>query len=107
MQEYISRPSLTEFKTKYYIRSSLKEVRKFKDKYITMTVNIILLLLFIGTIAGFLYYKYKGKLTTEQKKQMDHEKKIYLYKKMQKYSYDKQKANESIISNLPMSYEHA
>ena len=107
MQEYISHPSLTEFKTKYYIRSSLKETRRFKDKYITIAVNIILLLLFVGIVVGFLYYKYKGKLTEEQKKQMDHEKKIYLYKKMQKYSYDKQKANESIISNLPLTYDLA
>ena len=45
-----SKPLLTEFSTKYYIRNSLKEVRIFKDKYITIGVNILLLLLLIGGV---------------------------------------------------------
>ena len=40
----IVKPSLTEFTTKYYVRHSLKEARIFKDKYITIFVNIILFL---------------------------------------------------------------
>lgn len=102
MQEYIRKPLLTEFRTKYYVNSALKDVRKFKDKYITIAVNIILFLLFLGIVAGLLYYKYKGKLTIQEKKQKAHEKKMYLYKKLQQYSYNKQKQNESIITNLPL-----
>jgi len=48
-------PSLIEFETKYYIKNSLKEVRQFKNKYITIFVNIFLLLLFIGLVGGLLF----------------------------------------------------
>ena len=60
-----AKPSLTEFTTKYYIRNSLKDVRQFKDKYITIFFNISLFLLFIVIGSGLLFYKYKGKLTPD------------------------------------------
>jgi hypothetical protein len=96
------KPSLTELTTKYYIRNSLKEVRQFKDKYITIFVNIFLFLLFIGVIGGLLYYKYKGKLTPQEKKVKEQEKKRYLFQKLHQLSYDKQKENQQLITNLPI-----
>ena len=98
----LSKPSLTEFSTKYYIRHSLKEVRRIKDKYITILVNILLFLLFIGTIGGLLYYKYKGKLTPEQKKLKEQEKKIYIFQKLHQISYEKEKESQNLITNLPL-----
>lgn len=95
-------PALTEFKTKYYIKNSLKEARLLKDKYITIFVNIFLLLLFIIVIGGLLLYKYKGKLTEEEKNKKDYEKKLYIFQKLQKYSYDKQKESQQLITNLPV-----
>jgi len=95
-------PNLTEFKTKYYINTSLKEVRKFKDKYITIFVNIFLFLLFIGVVGSLLLYKYKGKPGYEELKQKEHQKKLYLFQKLQKYSYDKQKESQRLITNLPI-----
>ena len=64
----ITKPSLTEFYTKYYVRHSLKEVRVFKDKYITIFANIFLFLIFVLLVGGLLLYKYKGKLTPQEKK---------------------------------------
>jgi hypothetical protein len=98
----LSKPSLTEFSTKYYIRHSLKEVRRIKDKYITILVNILLFLLFIGTIGGLLYYKYKGKLTPEQKKLKEQEKKMYIFQKLHQISYEKEKESQNLITNLPL-----
>lgn len=98
----ISKPSLTEFSTKYYIRHSLQQVRRLKDKYITITVNISLFLLFIGVVGGLLYYKYKGKLTPEQKQIKDREKKMYLFQKLHQISYEKQKESQELITNLPL-----
>ena len=45
-----SKPLLTELTTKFYIKNSLKEVRTFKNKYISIIINILLLLFFVGTI---------------------------------------------------------
>ena len=98
----ISKPSLTEFSTKYYIRHSLQQVRRLKDKYITIAVNISLFLLFIGLIGGLLYYKYKGKLTPEQKQIKDREKKMFLFQKLHQISYEKQKESQELITNLPL-----
>jgi len=95
------KPSLTEFNTKYYIQKSLKRSRDFKNKYITIFVNIFLFLSFIGLITGLLLYKYKGKLTQEEKNIKNREQKIYLFKKLQQYSYDKQKAQQQLITNIP------
>ena len=97
-----TKPSLTEFTTKYYIRNSLKEVRHFKDKYITIFVNISLFLLFIILCFALLYYKYKGKLTPQQKKQKDNEKKMYLFQKLHQISYEKQKESQKLITDLPL-----
>ena len=102
MEQFRTIPCLTEFKTKYYVRTALKETRGFKDKYITIGVNIGFLLLFILIIGGLLYYKYKGKLTPEQQKAKDHKEKMYLYQKLQMYSHNKQKENQSLITNLPL-----
>jgi len=98
----VLKPTLTEFSTKYYIRNSLKEVRKVKDKYITIGVNIFLLLLFVGTVSALLYYKYKGKPSPEENAIKEQQKKEYLFNKLQQYSNDKQKQNQNLITNLPI-----
>ena len=98
----LTKPSLIEFNTKYYIRNSLKEVREFKDKYITIFVNILLLLLFILLVGGLLLYKYKGKLTPQEKQVKERKKKEYLFTKLHKISYEKQKERQQLITNLPL-----
>ena len=99
--EYI-KPELTEIETKYYIRNSLKDVRKFKNKYITIFINLFLLLLFITFIGGLLLYKYKGKPTQEEKLLKQRQQKLYLFQKLQQYSHDKQKQQQQLITNLPL-----
>jgi len=98
-----TKPSLTEFTTKHYVSHSLKEVREFKNKYITIGVNIGLLLFFILLVGGLLWYKYKGKLTLQEKKDKAHKEKLYLFSKLQQYSHDKQKESQRLITNLPIA----
>ena len=96
------KPTLTEFSTKFYIRNSLKEVRRGKDKYITIGVNVGLFILLIAGGGGLLYWKYKGKLTPQQKKVKEQEKKMYLFQKLHQISYEKEKASQNLITNLPL-----
>ena len=96
------KPTLTEFSTKFYIRNSLKEVRRVKDKYITIGVNVGLFILLIAVGGGLLYWKYKGKLTPQQKKVKEQEKKMYLFQKLHQISYEKEKASQNLITNLPL-----
>ena len=104
MEQLKIKPALIEKSTKYFVNKSLKDIRTIKNKYITIIVNISLFILFIAVIGGLLYYKYKGKMTPYQKQKNDQEKKIYLYKKLQQYSYNKQKESQSIITNLPVMH---
>jgi len=97
-----NKPALIEFQTKYYIKNSLKEVRQLKNKYITIFANIFLLLLFIGVVGGILLYKYKGKATQQETLARQHDQKLYLFQKLQQYSYDKQKESQRLITNLPV-----
>ena len=97
-----TKPSLTEFTTKYYIRHSLKEVRVLKDKYMTIGVNILLLIIFVTLIGGLLYYKYKGKLTDQEKIVKEQQKKMYLFQKLHQISYEKNKEKQNLITDLPI-----
>jgi len=97
----IVKPSLTEFTTKYYIRHSLKQSRLFKDKYISIFINIILFASFVILFASLLYYKYKGKLTPDEKFILSQKKKQYIYEKLHRISYEKNKQQQNMITNLP------
>ena len=96
------KPTLTEISTKYYIRNSLKEVRLIKDKYISICANVFLFVFFILVIGGLLYYKYKGKLTPEQEVIKNNVKKQYIFEKLHRISYQKQKDSQSLITGLPI-----
>jgi len=81
---------------------SLKEARQFKDKYITLAINIALFLTFIVLVWALLYYKYKGKLTPEEKSVKERQKKQYMFQKLHQISYEKQKENQNLITDLPL-----
>ena len=100
----VLKPNLIEPSTKYYIKHELKESRKLKDYYINMTVNILLFIFFGLFIGGLLLYKYKGKLTPEELKKKENEKKMFLMKKMQQFSVEKEKLNQNLITNLPLNH---
>lgn len=99
----IFKPSLIENEVKYNLAHSLKTIRNYKDKYITIFINITLLLVFFLFVGGILYYRYKGKPTPEILAQKEREKKFYLFEKLQKFAIDKQKENQNLITNLPLS----
>jgi hypothetical protein len=98
----ITKPLLTENMNKYLIKKSLRQVRNFKNYYITLIVNISFFILFVGTIIIFLYYRYKGKLTPEEKEAKEKLKKQYLFEKLHKISYEKRKEQQNLITDLPI-----
>jgi hypothetical protein len=56
----------------------------------------------VGTIIIFLYYRYKGKLTPEEKEAKEKLKKQYLFEKLHKISYEKRKEQQNLITDLPI-----
>ena len=109
-----TKPFLTESINKYLIKKSLREVRNFKNYYFTILINVSLCIIFIGSIALILYYRYKGKLTLEEKAIKENLKKqylfvqfqvytlFYLFEKLHKISYEKSKEHKNLITDLPL-----
>lgn len=97
-----TKPLLIETMNRYLIKKSLREVRTFKNYYITLIVNISFFILFVGGIALILYYRYKGKLTPEEKEAKEKLKKQYLFEKLHKISYEKRKEQQNLITDLPI-----
>lgn len=94
-------PQLIETGTKYFLKESLKNCRELKYSYYSKIINVALLITFIGIIGGFLYYKKKGKLTQEEKKNQTIEKEKFILDKIKNIREDNKKRTNKIITNLP------
>lgn len=93
--------SLLEPKIRNFISFSLKECQQFKERNINFFFNTGMTILFIIVIGGFLYYKYKGKLTSREIVERNQQKYQYIISKIQDISLEKQKLSNDIITNLP------
>ena len=93
--------SLLEPKIINFISFSLKECKQFKERNLNFFFNAGMTILFIIIIGGFLYYKYKGKLTNKQIMERNLQNYQYIISKIQNISLEKQKLSNDLITNLP------
>lgn len=63
----MEKPVLTEPGVKYFMNEVLKTCNERKSLFTNSIFNLVLFLLFVLIVGGFLYYKYRGKLTPEEK----------------------------------------
>jgi hypothetical protein len=95
------KPMLTEPGVKYFLNESLKQCHYYKEKFNNTIFNIGLLIGFFIILGILLLYKYKGKLTPEQIKEKDMEKKRYILSKIRNYQDAKIRAQQELITGLP------
>ena len=95
------RPMLTEPGVKYFLNETLKQCHKYKEKYQNTVFNIGLLLMFLIVLGIILMYKYRGKLTPEEIKEKELEKKKYILTKIRNYQDAKIRAQQELITGLP------
>ena len=95
-----SNPVLCEPGIKYYLRSSLKESHKFKEKYINFFYNIGMFVIFIVVLFSILYYRYKGRLTKGEVELKNRRKQEYIVSKLQQLSAIKK--NNEMLTNIPL-----
>ena len=93
-------PILCEPGIKYFLRTSLKESHKFKERYINFFFNIGMLGLFVIVLFSILYYRYKGKLTPREIALKNRRKQEYIVSKLQKLSDIKK--NNNMLTDLPV-----
>ena len=94
-------PVLCEPGVKYFINCSLRETNRIKEKRFNFFFNIIMTLFFLLILFGILFYKYKGKMSVEEKQKKQKKKQEYIISKLQYLSAIRDKNNLNIISNLP------
>lgn len=97
----ISKPFLVEPGTRYFLNESLKQCNVIKTKYYNVLYNIGLFAFFLFILGGILIYKYKGRLSEEEKEQRSREKKQYILEKIKNFQISKQKAHQELITGLP------
>ena len=97
------RPLLIEPGVRYFISSTLKECRKFKDRHVSIIFNISMTLLLLIVIGGFLIYRYKGKPTLRDIEVKNRKTKEYIVSKLQQLALYKQQnyQSEHMITDLP------
>ena len=96
------KPVLTEPGIKYFLGRTLKDCRLVQFKRYTTFFNIGMTALLIFIFGGFLYYRYKGKLTPLEMAQKNQRKKEYLFTKMQQLALVRKNMSPTgAITQLP------
>jgi hypothetical protein len=101
MDHTFQKPMLTEPGVKFFLNETLKQCHIFKEKYNNTLVNIGLLIGFLIILGILLVYKYKGKLTPQEIKEKELEKKKYILSKIRNYQDAKLRAQQELITGLP------
>jgi len=99
--DYIQPPRLTEPGVKYFLGQTLKQCKEFKDKYRYYIFNLGVFITIVLVLSVFLYIRYKGKPTPEEKVQRDREKQQYILSKIQMLQITKQRERQALITGLP------
>jgi len=100
------RPALVEPGVKYFIGSTLKQCREFKDKHINILFNISVFVIFSTIVTIILVYRYKGKPTPAEIEIKNRKKQEYIVSKLQQIAYIKRQTSDKLITNLPNWSDH-
>jgi hypothetical protein len=100
IQKY-TKPTLIEPGVRYFLNETLKQCHIFKENYKNLIFNVGLLIFFILILGIILLIKYKGKLTPEEIKQKELEKKKYILSKIKNYQDAKKRQEQELITGLP------
>jgi hypothetical protein len=100
LQKY-TKPSLIEPGVRYFFSEALKKCHTFKENYHNLMINIGLLICFIIILGIILLFKYKGKLTPEEIRQKELDKKKYILSKIKNYQDTRKREEQELITGLP------
>ena len=96
-----TKPLLIEPGAKYFLKNTLIECNKFKEKHISFLFNLALTFGFFLICFLILYFRYKGHITPEEIKLKQKKEKEYIMTKLIQISDYKKKSSQNLITNLP------
>lgn len=96
-----SKPVLVEPGVKYFLSETLKECKDFRLRYNNILYNVGLFVFFLLILGGVLLYKFKGKLTPQEKSKKNSEKQQYILSKIKNFQDAKRIAHQELITGLP------
>ena len=94
-------PSLTEPGTKSFLNHMLKQCHNVKSKYYNTLFNIAIFVILSIVVSAILIYKYKGKLTPQEKERKNREKQQYILSKIKSVQEAKRRSQQELITGLP------
>jgi len=97
-----NRPKLIEPGVHGFLKENLRNCGVKKGVYMNKLYNLGLLILFLSIMFMILYYKYKGKLTHQEKKEKMERERLYIVNKVRSMNVEREKAQQKIITNLPL-----
>jgi hypothetical protein len=101
----MDKPVLTEPGVKYFMNEVLKTCKDKKTIFTNSIFNLVLFLIFVLIIGGFLYYKYRGRLTPEEKEAKFREQKQDVLARLNALNIkieSNKKGGANMITDLPM-----
>lgn len=101
----MDKPILTEPGVKYFMNEVLKTCNQQKSLFTNSVFNLVSFLIFILIVGGFLYYKYRGKLTPEEKEAKMREQKQDILSRLNALNVKIESSKKGVagmITDLPM-----
>ena len=101
----MDKPVLTEPGVKYFMNEVLKTCKENKTVFTNSVFNLVLFLIFVLVIGGFLYYKYRGRLTPDEKEAILREQKQDVLVRLNALNVkieSNKKNGAGMITNLPI-----
>jgi hypothetical protein len=99
--EFIDKPSLIEPTVKHYLNETLKQCHIVKTNFHNTVLNIGLFVLFVLVVGLILFFKYKGQIPEEERRQQDIEKQKLILEKIKMVQEHNKKAHQDLITGLP------
>tara|TARA_E500000178_G_C16410853_1_gene482959 strand:+ start:105 stop:452 length:348 start_codon:yes stop_codon:yes gene_type:complete len=93
-------PKLIEPGVKYFINETLHQCKNFKNKYYNFIYNLGIFLFFILILFSILYFKYKGKMTKEEKQLNIKKKQEFILSKLK--LLNSVSTNNNLYTDLPL-----
>ena len=97
----LTKPLLTEPGVKYFLNQTLKQCHVIRNNFHNTVFNIGMFIGFLIILGLILLYKYKGRLTNEEKHTKNEEKQKYILSKIKHLQEAKKIAQQELITGLP------